>query len=73
MISSKTLYLTADRDKVVEEGNPKARFLLVREGHEIDDKLAEKHGVNAQKASKQPDVAPAAEPQATAPAKRSRK
>lgn len=49
MISPKTYYLTEDRENVVEEGDPKAKFLLVREGQEIADADAEKYdlaGVN---------------------------
>lgn len=64
MISSKTLYLTADRENVVEEGDPKAQFLLVKAGMELPDAMAEKYGV---KGDKKAAAAPPAEP-APAPA-----
>lgn len=47
MISPKTYFLTEDRSKVVAEDNPKAKFLLVRAGMEIDDKTAARHGLTA--------------------------
>lgn len=60
MISPKTLYLTADRENVVEEGDPKAQFLLVRGGMELPDAVAEKYGV---KGDKKAAAAPAEPPQ----------
>lgn len=62
MISSKTLYLTADRENVVEEGDPKAQFLLVRAGMELPDATAEKYGVTEGKkpATPSPEPSPAA-------------
>ena len=45
--SDRTLYLTADQSEVVEEGDPRAAFLLVREGSQIDDALAKQHGLKA--------------------------
>lgn len=43
MIAKQTVYLTGDRSKVVPEGDKDARFLLVREGHEINEALVEQH------------------------------
>lgn len=43
MISKQTVYLNENRTKAVAEGDPGARFLLVREGMEIDLALAEKY------------------------------
>lgn len=43
MIAKQTVFLTEDRSTVVPEGDPKAKFLLVREGNEISDALVEKH------------------------------
>lgn len=61
MISPKTYYLTADRENVVEEGDPKAQFLLVRAGMEIPDAVAEKHGISGDK-KPEPASAPPVEP-----------
>jgi hypothetical protein len=36
-VSKKTLYLTSDRSKVVDEGDEDAAFLLVREGSAVDE------------------------------------
>lgn len=46
MIASKTFYHNATRTKVVEEGDKDAQFLIVREGQEISDALAEKYGLD---------------------------
>lgn len=43
MISKQTVFLTADRSKAVPEGHKDARFLLVREGHEVNDAEMEKY------------------------------
>lgn len=47
-ISSKTLYLNADRSKVVDEGSPDAAFLLVREGAYLEKTEAERYGVSGE-------------------------
>lgn len=39
------LYLTADKKEVVEEGDPRARFVLGVEGSEIPDDQAEELGL----------------------------
>lgn len=36
-ISTKTLYLNADRTKVLEDGDPDAAFLLVRAGSAVNE------------------------------------
>lgn len=54
MISQKSYYLTADRQNVVEEGDPKAQFLLVRAGMELPDALAEQYGLSGKKAAAPP-------------------
>lgn len=64
MIASKTLYLNADRSKVVNEGDKDAQFLLVREGQELADSEAEKYGVSGKKS----ESAPAKESAAASPA-----
>lgn len=43
MIAKQSVYLTGDRKKAVAEGDKEARFLLVREGHEIEDAIAEQY------------------------------
>lgn len=50
-ISEKRLYRTAD-DRVVEEGDPAAAFLLVGEGGTLDDETARRYGLIAE--SKEP-------------------
>ena len=82
MIAKETLYLTADRQTVVKEGDPKAQFLLVREGQELPDSEAEKYGITGKKAEpakeSDPATSAAAAPPPPAPpvksaAKKSRK
>lgn len=70
MIAKETLFLTADREKVVKEGDPKAQFLLVREGHELPDVTAEKYGVKGEKSS--PSPAPGKASAADSPAPQNR-
>lgn len=67
MIAKHTLYLTADRQSVVKEGDPKAQFLLVREGQEISDADAEKYGVSGKKSEPAAEPAPAASSAAAPP------
>jgi hypothetical protein len=43
MISKQSVYLNADRSKAVPEGHQDARFLLVREGHDIEQSEIEKY------------------------------
>ena len=45
LIADRRLYLTADRSRVVEEGEPEAAFLLVGEGSELESALAEQYGI----------------------------
>ena len=42
MIASQTVYLAADQKTAVLPG-PQAKFLLVREGHDIEQSVAEKY------------------------------
>lgn len=63
----RTLYLTADQDTAVEEGDPRAAFLLGREGKEIPDDEAERLGVKPAKKAAEPKAAePATNKQRTA-------
>lgn len=43
------LWLTADRDKVVEDGDPEAAFLLGAEGATVPDDEAERLGLTGSK------------------------
>jgi len=43
LIAKQTVFATIDRRKAVKEGHPEAKFLLVREGHEISEAEVEKH------------------------------
>lgn len=64
----RTLWLTADKDEVVEDGDPRAAFLLGHEGDEVDDEEAERLGVK--RGRKQ--AARSEDKQADAPANKSR-
>lgn len=44
------LWLTADRDSVVEDGSPGAAFLLGAEGAEVPDDEAKRLGIKAKAA-----------------------
>jgi hypothetical protein len=48
------LWLTADREHVVEDGDPEAAFLLGGPGDEVDDDEAKRLGIKPRK-SKQAD------------------
>jgi hypothetical protein len=43
MIAKQSVYLTADRKTAVPEGDKGARFLLVREGHEVNDAVLDRY------------------------------
>ena len=44
MIADRTLYLTADRKTLVEEGDPSAAFLFVKKGDYLDEDEAKRLG-----------------------------
>lgn len=69
----RTIWITADRDRVVEEGDPEAAFLLGTAGKEIPDDEAERLGIKPAKASKPEPEKPAEEKQAPPPANKARK
>jgi hypothetical protein len=48
--AAKRLWVNAERDKVVEEGDPDAAFLLLAEGQEMPDEEAKKYGLGGEKA-----------------------
>lgn len=74
--SDRRLYLTRD-DKVVEEGDPAAAFLLVGEGCELDDATAAQYGLTEAKgkapAAKAVDAAPENKAVSRAPANKQAK
>lgn len=48
------LYLAADQQTVVEEGDPRAAYVLVVKGGSLPDDVAEKHGLTGEKARATP-------------------
>lgn len=56
------LYLTLDKSRVVEEGDPEARFLLLAPGHEMLERDAERYGLLAAKAVEKPADKSASKP-----------
>jgi hypothetical protein len=72
------LWLTADKERVVEDGHPDAAFLLGSAGTVIAEAEAERLGLKtapktALKAAEAPQEEPAEEKQAAAPANKARK
>lgn len=51
----RTLWLTADKDRVVEDGDPAAAYLLGAAGATIDDAEAERLGLTGKKAKAAPE------------------
>lgn len=45
--TDRTLWLTADRDRVVEDGDPEAAFLLARRGQEVPAALVKRYGLGS--------------------------
>lgn len=48
--ADRKLWLTADRESVVEDGDPKAAFLLAAEGDEVSDEDVKRYGIKARSA-----------------------
>lgn len=72
MIADRNLYLTADRERVVEENDPAAAFMFYSKGKEIPDNEAERYGLKpAAVEPKQDDES--ANKQAPEPANKARK
>lgn len=72
----RTLWLTSDRDRVVEDGDPEAAFLLGTAGKEIPDAEAERLGIEPASKKAQAEEKKADEPAdkaAAAPANKARK
>lgn len=72
MIADRRLYLTADKSRVVEEGDPEAAFLFTTPGKTISDADVERYGL-APKKAKPPVEEPAEEKQAAPKANKARK
>ena len=64
------LWLTEDRSRVVEDGDPEAAFLLGTAGKEIPDDEAERLGLTSRPAAKKAEATE--DKQADAPANKAR-
>lgn len=73
MIADRRLWLTADRERVVEEGDPEAAFLFATPGKEVSDEDAERYGLKPSRKAKDDDAPVAEEKQAPPPANKARK
>jgi hypothetical protein len=69
-IADRRLYLTADRERVVEHGDPEAAILFAAEGSPIAQEDAERYGLEATPAPVDAEAEPDGEP---APAPRARR
>jgi hypothetical protein len=63
-IADRKLWLTADREQVVEEGDSRAAFLLAAPGDEVSDEDAKRYGLKSKPKSE--------DKQAPAPANKGR-
>jgi hypothetical protein len=68
-VSDRRLYVTADRECLVEEGDPKARFLLVAEGGELSMEEARRYGLVKDEAAPAGKSVPKPKDKARRPAK----
>jgi hypothetical protein len=53
-----SLYLTADKETMVEEGDPRARYLLVTTGGSLPDDEAKRYGLKARRKAQTEEPAP---------------
>lgn len=72
MQADRRLWLTADRERVVEEGDPEAAFLFATPGKDISDEDVERYGLKPARKAPAAD-APAEEKQAAPAANKARK
>lgn len=72
MKADRKLYLTADRARLVEEGDPAAAFLFATPGKEISSSDAEKYGLKPAAKAEEKEAAPADNKQAAEPANKAR-
>lgn len=69
MIAKQSVYLNADRSQALPEGHDDAKFLLVREGNEIEEAIIEKYDAMSlvNSAAKAKPAAPAPSPREAFP------
>jgi hypothetical protein len=65
-IIDRKLWLTADKDQVVEDGDPRASFLYATPGDELSDEDVKQYGIKVKAAPKADDK------QAPAPANKAK-
>lgn len=70
--ADRRLWLTADRDRVVEEGDADAAFLFATPGKTVSDEDAERYGLKPAKKAEAKQAAPAEDKQASAPANKAK-
>ena len=73
MIADRRLYLTADKERLVEEGSADAAFLFATPGKEISDEDAERYGLTAKPKAETKQADPPEDKQAAAPANKARR
>lgn len=66
--TDRKLWLTADRSRVVEDGDPEAAFLLASANKELDEATADRYGLAPKKASGKQVAGPPADKALKAPA-----
>jgi hypothetical protein len=72
MIAKQTVFLSSDRSHAVPESDEDAKFLLVREGHEIEPKILEQYDGASElvgKAAKQSEAKAASPKKSSKPKK----
>jgi hypothetical protein len=55
--ADKRYYTNADRTELVPEGSPDAAYLVVGEGGEVTDEMAEKYGIKGKAKEAEPEKA----------------
>jgi hypothetical protein len=55
-VTDRKLWLTADKSEVVEDGDPRAAFLLASAGKEIDAETAERYGLSGKAKGGKPNA-----------------
>jgi len=59
-VADRKLWLTDDRSETVEDGDPRAAFLLCSAGDEVSDEDAKRYGVKSKAKSANKEQAPPA-------------
>ena len=70
-IADRRLWLTADREGVVEDGDPRAAFLLASEGTEVPDEDVKRYGLKAKGKPANKEASPTADKEAAPAANKS--